>query len=115
MERIKRWLTNCDGFQKMDTVYLKKTCSGGYITILTYSLMILLALTELSRYLNPPIRQRYIVDPEVGTEVQFAMDMSVATECDKLVVLLGESNGRTRIIGPETVDFIDEEFAPLLE
>lgn len=108
-ESVKEWISSLDGFPKFDTAYLEKTKSGGWATILTATLMLILMSSELFRYIAPPITQHYIVDPTIGTKITMTLDISIASECEKLVLIHVEQTGETRVIS-DNFDFVDEIF-----
>lgn len=105
---IKDGVARLDAFPKFDTAYLERTLSGGYVTIVTYAILGLLMCTELARYTFPPLQQRYVVDPLLGSQVILSLDISVATPCSKLVALQVEQAGKTRILGEEELTMADE-------
>lgn len=107
-DTVKDGITRLDAFPKFDTAYLEKTLSGGYVTIVTYTVLGLLMCTELARYVLPPLQQRYVVDPLLGSQVALSLDISVATPCDKLAVLQVEQTGNTRILGDDSLSMVDE-------
>lgn len=108
MELVKENVARLDAFPKFDTAYLEKTLSGGYVTIITYTLLGLLMCTELTRYVLPPLQQRYVVDPLLGSQVVISLDISVATPCDKLAVLQVEQAENTHILGDNALAMTDE-------
>ena len=114
-ERLKEWITSLDGFPKFDTAYLNKTSSGGLTTIVTYILMAVLMFSELYRYAIPQEQQRYAVDPTIGSKIKVSLDISVASECGKLVILQVEQTGETQVVSNDLNMedmFVDEEILP---
>lgn len=108
VDAVRDMVARLDAFPKFDTAYLEKTLSGGYVTIVTYTLLGLLMCTELTRYVLPPLQQRYVVDPLLGSQVILSLDISVATPCEKLAVLQVEQTGTTRILGDNVLSMTDE-------
>jgi hypothetical protein len=108
--RVGSLIKELDAFPKVDTAYLQKTSSGGLFTILTVGLLGTLMCAELFRYLMPALQQYYIVDPTIGYRVPLELDISIATECEKLVVLQGDVAGGTRILNDE-LEAYAEDFA----
>lgn len=101
-----------DAFPKVDTAYLQKTKSGGLITLITYGLMAALMCAELFYYLLPPLRQYYVVDQTISSQVPLELDISVATECEKLVLLQSDEAGGTRVLNEE-LEAYSENFSHL--
>ena len=95
---MAEFIRSLDAFPKVDTECLERTRRGGFTTIAVYSILVVLGLVEVFKYCLPPMRQMFVVDPALGKFIPLTIDVSVATPCDQLVVLLTQEDGSNIIL-----------------
>lgn len=110
--RIGSFVAALDAFPKFDTAYLERTRSGGLASLLTFGILAALSCAEFWRWAVPETTQHYIVDPLVGHKVKLEVDISVASECQKLVIMIAEETAGTRLVNDQ-LEAHDEDFDSL--
>lgn len=98
MTALKDAITSLDIFPKIDASYVDKTSGGGLFSMVVYGMLTILTASELYSYLWPAMRQDFIVDRTFGEQLEMDLDISVATPCDKLLVVVAEDKGKTILI-----------------
>lgn len=88
MAKVREFIAALDAFPKVSTECLEFTRRGGMTTLVLYAILIVLGFSEFLRYVWPPVRQTFVVDPALGKFVPLTIDVSVATSCDQIVVIL---------------------------
>ncbi|KAF9973786.1 hypothetical protein BGZ73_002974 [Actinomortierella ambigua] len=73
-----------DAFPKVEAGFVKKTGSGGILTLLVSGILCILVLGELREYLSVRNDYSFQVDPLVNHKLQINLDVTVAMPCDAL-------------------------------
>lgn len=96
---LEEIVKSCDAFPKVDVTYLNLTTSGGITSIVAYTLIAVLTLFELFRYLFTPVLDYSLhVDPELQSQIQLHFDMSIATPCELLIFAVVDAGGQKEIV-----------------
>ena len=96
---LKDLITSADAFPKVDIGYLNPTISGGLTSIVAYSLIGFLSLSELFKYLFVPfVAHSLHVDKELQSDIRLLFDVSIASPCEQLVVASVDAGGQKNIL-----------------
>lgn len=93
--KVGSWIAGLDAFPKVDTAYLNRTTRGGLTTIICFTLMAYLMLARIGNWSFPPSIQRFVVDKTLGSRTHLNFDISIATPCEKVIVILGDDATET--------------------
>ncbi len=121
-----------DSFPKVDGELLERTRRGGVVTVAVALFIAVLVLSETWAYAFAPWTQHFVVDPAIphaierkamesawqmeghrgrapvgAARIPLVIDVSVATPCGSLVVVLTEADG-SRVVVNELFSFEDE-------
>lgn len=113
-ESVGATMESVDGFPRTDRSHVRRTFSGGILSVAVFSLLALLTLGEVYHFVYPPFREIFVVDGSVGSHIDLDLDISVATECDKLIVFLADEMGRREMIN-DSLSMQDDTFESVLE
>lgn len=86
-------LSSFDIFSKVDSSYKKQTEQGGILSIVVASVLVFLFLSELYEYLQIHHKYEFLVDNSVQGKLELTLDMTVATKCKYLAVILVDNGG----------------------
>ncbi|KAF9206770.1 hypothetical protein BGZ49_001871 [Haplosporangium sp. Z 27] len=73
-----------DAFPKVESGFVKRTGSGGILTLIVTAVLCILVIGEIKDYLSLRNDYRFLVDPLVNHELQINLDITVAMPCDSL-------------------------------
>ncbi|KAG0257623.1 hypothetical protein DFQ27_005037 [Actinomortierella ambigua] len=73
-----------DAFPKVEAGFVKKTGSGGILTLLVSGILCFLVLGEIRDYLGVRNDYTFLVDPLVNHKLQINVDVTVAMPCEAL-------------------------------
>lgn len=110
----------CDAFPKVDVTYLNLTTSGGLTSIVAYTLITLLTVFELWRYLFvPTVNYSLRVDPELQSDIKLHFDISIATPCNQLVFAVVDAGGQkefvNHLVKAEEIQWRQSSSSPVVE
>ncbi|KAF9094528.1 hypothetical protein BGX29_011957 [Mortierella sp. GBA35] len=75
-----------DAFPKVESGFVKRTGSGGILTLVVSAILCILVMGEIKDYLTLRNDYNFIVDPLVNHELQINLDITVAMPCDALTI-----------------------------
>ncbi|KAG0048908.1 hypothetical protein BGZ83_006202 [Gryganskiella cystojenkinii] len=75
-----------DAFPKVESGFVKRTGSGGILTLMVTAILCILVMGELKDYMSLRNDYRFTVDPLVNHELQINLDITVAMTCDSLSI-----------------------------
>ncbi|KAF9278606.1 hypothetical protein BGZ74_003040, partial [Mortierella antarctica] len=73
-----------DAFPKVESGFVKRTGSGGILTLVVSAVLCILVMGEIKEYMTTRNDYRFLVDPLVNHRVSINLDITVATPCDAL-------------------------------
>ncbi|KAG0222006.1 hypothetical protein BGW41_006266 [Actinomortierella wolfii] len=73
-----------DAFPKVEAGFVKRTGSGGILTLLVTGILCILVMGEIRDYFTVRNDYTFIVDPLVNHKLQINLDVTVAMPCDTL-------------------------------
>lgn len=92
----------CDLFPKMDTSYLDQSRQGGMVSMLAFTIISYLCLSELWYYKYAPAMTYEIeADAHLQEWIHLTFRMTIATPCEQLVVAKIDSGGQKTILMDE--------------
>lgn len=95
-------IKECDLFPKVDTTYLERSRQGGIVSMLAFTLISFLTLSELWYFWYAPST---VVQVEADTFLREWMDLSfgmtVLTPCELLIVAMIDDGGQRRVLVDE--------------
>lgn len=71
-----------DAFPKVPEDYVQTTSTGGTVSILTFTMIAGLVISELFYYLDTRMKYGYDVDTDFNSKLQINIDITVAMKCD---------------------------------
>ncbi|XP_072448627.1 endoplasmic reticulum-Golgi intermediate compartment protein 2-like isoform X2 [Chiloscyllium punctatum] len=71
-----------DAFPKVPDVCVQTSISGGTVSLLTFTLIAILAIGEFSYFQDSWIQYNYQVDTNISSKLQVNLDITVAMQCD---------------------------------
>ncbi|XP_048462808.1 endoplasmic reticulum-Golgi intermediate compartment protein 2-like [Rhincodon typus] len=71
-----------DAFPKVPDVCVQTSISGGTVSMLTFTLIAILAIGEFSFFQESWIQYNYQVDTNISSKLQVNLDITVAMQCD---------------------------------
>ncbi|KAG0250630.1 hypothetical protein BG011_008197 [Mortierella polycephala] len=77
-------LKEFDAFPKVESGFVKRTGSGGILTLVVSAILCILVIGEIRDYMTLRNDYRFLVDPLVNHELQINLDITVAMPCDAL-------------------------------
>lgn len=88
-------LKELDAFPKVSEDYQKPTARGGTFSVLAFSIILVLVISEFFYYRGTEIKFKYSVDTDMNSKLLITLDMTIAMPCDFLgadiVDLAGDS------------------------
>ncbi|OZJ03391.1 hypothetical protein BZG36_04000 [Bifiguratus adelaidae] len=90
--RFAEKITHFDAFPKVETENQAKSEKGGAVTVMLVIMLSLLVLGEIIDYRRLTNTYEFLVDPQVVTEIQINVDMTVAMPCAVLTVDLRDES-----------------------
>ncbi|KAF9317250.1 hypothetical protein BG003_001007 [Podila horticola] len=73
-----------DAFPKVESGFVKRTGSGGILTLVVSAVLCILVMGEIKEYMTTRNDYRFLVDPLVNHHVNINLDITVAMPCDAL-------------------------------
>jgi len=77
-----------DAFPKVESGFVKRTGSGGILTLMVTVILCLLVMGEIKDYMSLKNDYSFLVDPLVNHELQINLDITVAMPCECMSCLL---------------------------
>lgn len=112
MGSVIEFVRECDFFPKVDTLYLTQTSTGGLASLVTYAVISVLIAVHGWQWLYPPTRQIISVPNTVDRTIPLEFDVTVSTDCEKLLVLHADVGGHVQMlmgeVEMEMVDFREQ-------
>lgn len=71
-----------DAFPKVESGFVKRTGSGGILTLVVSAVLCILVMGEIKEYMTTRNDYRFLVDPLVNHRVNINLDITVAMPCD---------------------------------
>ncbi|XP_002736170.1 endoplasmic reticulum-Golgi intermediate compartment protein 2-like [Saccoglossus kowalevskii] len=71
-----------DAFPKIPENYQETTATGGTVSILTFSLIAILVISEIQYYSETTMKYEYEVDTDLTSKLRLNIDITVAMKCD---------------------------------
>ena len=89
MRRVNRRKTlsavrDFDAFPKVPEDYIKKSVRGGSLSLLSFSLIALLVVSEFIYYTSTVYKYEYAVDSDVSSKLDINVDITVAMPCQSI-------------------------------
>ncbi|KAF9105464.1 hypothetical protein BGX27_009614 [Mortierella sp. AM989] len=75
-----------DAFPKVESGFVKRTGSGGILTLIVATILCILIMGEIKDYMTLRNDYKFLVDPLVNHELQINLDITVAMPCDALTL-----------------------------
>ncbi|KAF9580215.1 hypothetical protein BGW38_003233 [Lunasporangiospora selenospora] len=75
-----------DAFPKVESGFIKRTGSGGILTLVVSAILCILVLGEIREYMTLRNDYQFMVDPVVSHELQINVDVTVAMPCNALTI-----------------------------
>ncbi|KAI8597308.1 endoplasmic reticulum-golgi intermediate compartment-domain-containing protein [Dissophora ornata] len=75
-----------DAFPKVESGFVKRTGSGGILTLVISAILCVLVVGEIRDYMTLRNDYKFLVDPLVNHELQINLDITVAMPCDALTL-----------------------------
>ncbi|KAI1320469.1 hypothetical protein EDD11_000854 [Mortierella claussenii] len=75
-----------DAFPKVESGFVKRTGTGGLLTLVVTAILCILVVGELKEYMTTRNDYRFLVDPLVNHELQINVDITVAMPCDMVTI-----------------------------
>ncbi|KAG0286035.1 hypothetical protein BGZ98_005252 [Dissophora globulifera] len=75
-----------DAFPKVESGFVKRTGSGGILTLVISAILCVLVVGEIKDYMTLRNDYRFLVDPLVNHELQINLDVTVAMPCEALTI-----------------------------
>ncbi|KAG0211328.1 hypothetical protein BGX28_008151 [Mortierella sp. GBA30] len=73
-----------DAFPKVEAGFVKRTGSGGILTLVVSAILCILVIGEINEYLTTRNDYKFLVDPLVNHVLQINLDITIAMPCDAL-------------------------------
>ncbi|KAF9337899.1 hypothetical protein BG006_001886 [Podila minutissima] len=73
-----------DAFPKVESGFVRRTGSGGILTLVVSAVLCILVMGEMKEYMTTRNDYRFLVDPLVHHRVNINLDITVAMPCDAL-------------------------------
>ncbi|OAQ32223.1 DUF1692-domain-containing protein [Linnemannia elongata AG-77] len=73
-----------DAFPKVESGFVKRTGSGGILTLIVSAILCILVMGEIKDYMTLRNDYNFIVDPLVNHKLQINLDITIAMPCDAL-------------------------------
>ncbi|KAF9435243.1 hypothetical protein BGZ76_006658 [Entomortierella beljakovae] len=83
-----------DAFPKVESGFIKKTGSGGILTLIVTAVLCILVIGEIKDYMTIRNDYSFHVDPLVSHELQVNIDITIASPCDSLTIDLADIGGQ---------------------
>lgn len=96
-----------DAFPKVPEDYIKKSVRGGSLSLLSFSLIALLVVSEFLYYTSTVYKYEYSVDSDVSSKLDINVDLTVAMPCEAIGADVLDLAGET----VHTEDFLTLEAA----
>lgn len=71
-----------DAFPKVESGFVRRTGSGGILTLIVSAILCILVVGEIRDYMTLRNDYKFLVDPLVNHELQINVDITIATPCD---------------------------------
>lgn len=71
-----------DAFPKVESGFVKRTGSGGILTLVVSAILCILVMGEIKDYMTLRNDYNFIVDPLVNHQLQINLDITIAMPCD---------------------------------
>ncbi|KAF9428318.1 hypothetical protein BGZ94_002790 [Podila epigama] len=71
-----------DAFPKVESGFVKRTGSGGILTLLVSAVLCLLVVGEIKEYMTTRNDYSFMVDPLVNHQLQINLDITIAMPCE---------------------------------
>ncbi|KAF9992757.1 hypothetical protein BGZ65_011832, partial [Modicella reniformis] len=75
-----------DAFPKVESGFIKRTGTGGILTLIVSVILCVLVVGEIRDYMTLRNDYKFLVDPLVNHELQINLDITIATPCDVITV-----------------------------
>ncbi|XP_054153248.1 endoplasmic reticulum-Golgi intermediate compartment protein 2-like [Oppia nitens] len=80
----QRSITELDAFTKVDHNFTKATTTGGTVSLLSYILIVILVVFEISMFFKSKIKFLYSVDTDFDSKLNINIDITVAMSCESI-------------------------------
>ncbi|XP_070567159.1 endoplasmic reticulum-Golgi intermediate compartment protein 2-like [Ptychodera flava] len=84
-----------DAFPKVPENYQEKSSSGGTVSILTFSLIAILVISEIRYFLDTTMKYEYEVDTNLTGRLKLNVDITVAMRCEYIGADVLDLTGET--------------------
>ncbi|KXS12378.1 DUF1692-domain-containing protein, partial [Gonapodya prolifera JEL478] len=91
--KVESLLRSLDAFPKIETSVAVHKSSGGFLTLVTYGLMAMLAISELVDWSTPRQDFQVVIDYDRESKLQFNLDVVVNTPCQFLTLDMSDLSG----------------------
>ncbi|KAF9351555.1 hypothetical protein BGX26_010475 [Mortierella sp. AD094] len=75
-----------DAFPKVESGFVKRTGSGGILTLIVTAILCILVIGEIKDYMTLRNDYKFLVDPLVNHELLINLDITIAMPCDALTI-----------------------------
>ena len=97
--RVVEFIKECDLFPKVDTTYLERSRQGGIVSLLAFSLISFLCLSELWYFRYAPSTTVQIeADTYLREWIDLTFGMTVMTPCELLIVAIIDEGGQRTVL-----------------
>jgi len=79
---VTQVITDCDAFPKVPETYVEQTATGGYVSIITFLLVVWMLYSEFNYFVFPGYKFRFVPDADFTAKLKLNVDMTVAMPCD---------------------------------
>ncbi|KAF9944937.1 hypothetical protein BGZ70_004204 [Mortierella alpina] len=101
-----------DAFPKVESGFVKRTGSGGILTLVVTAVLCILVVGEINDYFTTRNDYKFLVDPLVSHELQINLDITIAMPCDALTLDLRDiADVELRLTSSDQVHKIPTHFS----
>ncbi|KAF9948981.1 hypothetical protein BGZ72_009147 [Mortierella alpina] len=101
-----------DAFPKVESGFVKRTGSGGILTLVVTAILCILVVGEISDYFTTRNDYKFLVDPLVSHDLQINLDITIAMPCDALTLDLRDiADVELRLSASDQVQKIPTHFS----
>jgi len=79
---LRMQLKEFDAFPKVEADFVRRTGSGGILTLIVTAILCILVVGEIGEYMTLRNDYKFLVDPLINHELQINVDITIATPCD---------------------------------
>ncbi|KAK3816370.1 MAG: endoplasmic reticulum vesicle transporter-domain-containing protein [Benniella sp.] len=79
-------LKEFDAFPKVEADFVRRTGSGGVLTLIVAAILCILVVGEIGEYMTLRNDYKFLVDPLINHELQINVDITIATPCDAVTI-----------------------------